>query len=78
MPSIAFTSNIDSQSNNQLIELEDGSTFVADERYQRQLMLAQSSNGFAGVATHEERIYYYHLGKKGMGFTPEDRRHIWL
>ena len=49
-----------------------------DERYARQRQLAESPNGMPGVSTHEERLYFYHLGKKGMGFTPEDRRHIWL
>ena len=58
--------------------LDDGSTVVVDERLLRSKLLAGLPNGMRGVATEDERLYYYHLGKKGMGFTPEDRRHIWL
>ena len=63
---------------------EDGSTMLVDERVLRQEQLAGRElntglrSSLPGVATNEERQYYYHMGKKGMGFTPEDRRHIWL
>ena len=44
-------------------------------KWQRTLMLAE---GKQGVAAEDERLYYYHLSKKGFGFSPEDRRKIWL
>ena len=57
---------------------EDGSSFLIEERLLRQDLIAGRSDTLAGVATDEERRYYYHMSKKGMGFTPEDRRRIWL
>lgn len=60
---------------------EDGNAVlvdVVDERQFRIERLAGHFNTIAGVATDEERRYYYHMSKKGMGFSPEDRRRIWL
>lgn len=31
-----------------------------------------------GVATREERNFYFQLSKRGQGFTPEERRQVWL
>ena len=50
---------------------------LADERFMRQVALSESPTGLPGVATEDERTYYYHLSKKGIGFSPELRRQVW-
>ena len=52
---------------------------LADQqKWQRSLKLSEPTNGLKGTATEDERLYFYHLSKKGEGFSPEVRRHIWL
>jgi len=44
-----------------------------DEKFMRQLKLGEPQ-ALPGVATPEERKYYFQLSKRGQGFTPEERR----
>ena len=42
------------------------------------MLHAESPTGQPGVATAQQRLYYYHMSKKGQGFTTEERRQVWL
>lgn len=42
------------------------------------MMLAHSATGRPGVATADERSYFYEVCKRGNGFSAADRCYAWL
>ena len=48
------------------------------EKMRKAQVLAMSPTGLPGIATPDERKYYYDLCKKGNGLSPKDRRGVWL